>query len=111
MTKEHRRAAGVSRDDNVKALAEAVVAGGEELPALLQERVDRVRASGADAEAVVLTDGFALLVQPKGEDAGVAVMCYRAGRAYDDHDDCDEAHFIGTTLDVVRGWINEWRPS
>ena len=62
------------------------------LPAALKRRVEDLLASGAaDAEAVVMGDGYAIVVQ---RDGVVSVAFYGGERPYDDRGEPDEALFL-----------------
>lgn len=76
------------------------------LPAALKRRVEDLLASGAaEAEAVVMGDGYAIVVQ---RDSGVSVAFYGGERAYDDCGEPDGALFFAhRTVAAVRQWIGE----
>ena len=77
------------------------------LPALLKERIDDILADGAaDATAVVMGDGYAVVVQL---DSGVSVAFYSGERGYDDCGNPDEALFFADrTVANIRQWIGEF---
>lgn len=91
---------GYSRDRNM-----VVIEGNEnDSEPVLSRRIRKINKSGGNALGVLLSGGYAIAMEVKH---CTVWQFRRAGRAYDDYDDADEALIVYEKLDWVRREIIE----